>query len=100
LISSIFIIIDNYRTIVNSKIKGSKLPATHICVEVAGFIAKPTDTGSWPMISVKELNGQLCKLIGKYEDGGKKVIYAEVLEHARQVVGRYEKIRPASSLTE
>ncbi|MDR1901465.1 MAG: hypothetical protein LBQ88_04175 [Treponema sp.] len=52
------------------------------------------------MISVKELNGQLCKLIGKYEDGGKKVIYAEVLEHARQVVGRYEKIRPASSLTE
>ncbi|GHT88913.1 hypothetical protein FACS1894137_17530 [Spirochaetia bacterium] len=57
-----------------------------------GFIGKPTDDGTWASIPLTELTAQIRKLVEPYEDWEKEVIYAEVLEHAKQVAIRYRKI--------
>ncbi|GHU15257.1 hypothetical protein FACS1894163_01330 [Spirochaetia bacterium] len=57
-----------------------------------GFIGKPTDEGTWASIPLTELTAQIRKLVEPYEDWEKEVIYAEVLEHAKQVAIRYRKI--------
>jgi hypothetical protein len=58
----------------------------------SGFVAKPPQDGGWPSITLIELEGQLLKLIEPYEDWEKEVIYAEVLEYAKQIAMRYRKI--------
>jgi hypothetical protein len=60
-----------------------------------GFIGEPNADGTWPSISFSELKGQLFKLVEPYEDWEKEVIYAEVLERAKQAAMRYKKIHEA-----
>ncbi|GHT81397.1 hypothetical protein FACS1894130_13100 [Spirochaetia bacterium] len=56
------------------------------------FIGKATDDGAWASIPLTELTAQIRKLVEPNEDWEKEVIYAKVLEHAKQVVMRYRKI--------
>jgi hypothetical protein len=58
----------------------------------SGFIGESNPDGTWASISLNELNGQLRKLTEPYEEWEKEVIYAEILEHAKQVIMRYKKI--------
>jgi hypothetical protein len=61
----------------------------------SGFISKPPSDGGWASITLTELKGQLLKLVEPYEGWEKEVIYAEVLEHAKQVVIRYKTLHEA-----
>ena len=57
----------------------------------AGFLAKPTPSGSWATMELKQLERSLASLLTEYEEWEKEVVYAELLEYARLVTKKYEK---------
>ena len=57
----------------------------------SGFLAKPTPSGAWATIKLKQLEWALAALLADYEEWEKEVVYAELLEYARLVTKRYEK---------
>ena len=56
-----------------------------------GFLAKPTPSGAWAMMELKQLERALASLLVDYEEWEKEVVYAELLEYARLVTKKYEK---------
>jgi hypothetical protein len=57
----------------------------------AGFLAKPTPSGAWATMELKQLERSLAALLTDYEEWEKEVVYAELLEYARRVTKKYEK---------
>jgi hypothetical protein len=57
----------------------------------AGFLAKPTPSGAWAIMTLKQMERALAALLTDYEEWEKEVVYAELLEYARLVTKKYEK---------
>jgi hypothetical protein len=56
-----------------------------------GFLAKPTPSGAWAAMELKQLERTLALLLIDYAEWEKEVVYAELLEYARLVTKQYEK---------
>jgi hypothetical protein len=56
-----------------------------------GFLAKPTPSGAWAAVELKQLERTLALLLVDYAEWEKEVVYAELLEYARLVTKKYEK---------
>jgi hypothetical protein len=56
-----------------------------------GFLAKPTPSGAWATVELKQLERTLALLLAGYEEWEKEVVYAELPECARLITKKYEK---------
>jgi hypothetical protein len=58
-----------------------------------GFTGKPTDTGAYAQVTMRQFSGEIKKMTLDYEDWERDVVLAELLTQAKQVIKRYNKIR-------
>ena len=58
----------------------------------AGFLAKPSSNGGWATITSDQLEHNLGRLLSSLDDWEREVVYAEILEYAKKVIPKFEKI--------
>ena len=58
----------------------------------AGFLAKPNDNGGWATIDFKGFERHLDQLLLNLQGWEKEVVYAEILEYAKRVIPKFEKV--------
>jgi hypothetical protein len=56
------------------------------------FLAPAAPSGAWATLPLQQMENELAWLLTGYEEWEKEVVYAELLEYARLVASRYEKI--------
>jgi hypothetical protein len=57
-----------------------------------GFLAKTTPEGAWPTIEFKQMERQLENMLISYQGWEKGVVYAEILEYAKLVIKKFDKV--------
>jgi hypothetical protein len=73
------------------KRKLAGLKRRDIWTDHAGFLAKPTPSGTWATMELKQLERSLASLLVDYDEWEKEVVYTELLEYTRLVTKKYEK---------
>jgi hypothetical protein len=58
-----------------------------------GFIGNPTEKGTYAQITMSQFSGELKKLTPDYENWEREIVLAELLEQAKMVIKRYNKVR-------
>ena len=66
----------------------------------AGFLARPSESGGYATAKLKEVEQQLEYLLPGFEEWEREVVYAEILEYAKQVIPKYRKIFEAQQRIE
>ena len=58
----------------------------------AGFLARPSESGGYATAKLKEVEQHLEHLLSSFEEWEREVVYAEILEYAKQVIPKYRKV--------
>jgi hypothetical protein len=57
-----------------------------------GFLARPTDKGTFAAVTVKQFEREMEKLLPGFEEWEREAAYAEILEYAKQVTPKFGKV--------
>jgi hypothetical protein len=72
--------------------KRAGLKRQDMWTDQCGFLAQPSPSGAWAAMTLKQMERALAALLTDYEEWEKEVVYAEIMEYARRITKKYEKV--------
>jgi hypothetical protein len=72
--------------------KASGLVRRDVWTESDGFLAPPSDKGTFAAVTLKQFERELDKLLPGFEEWEREVVYAEIFEYAKQITPKFGKV--------